>query len=372
MRIFALTLNVDKLKESPGIKLPLDTFVYTNPSLDSSVDSSLPDYYVEFTQEDSRDLNAPALVGDTNTFGLPLLAQKSMNFHASPQNIITKIYSSRNSDPASIKEGKLRDYPTIRDGTIPLAIRDTMKHKVLLAAQRSSGFVTKGAVWIHIQYRTYSLLFVNIHLPVLTSTDKETGKLKDPTLGYDYRKESLVSILEELAPLVKKTTFTLIGGDLNFRIDPGNKDQLDRALLDISLVKEVPFPNNSSKTYTCKFKTIHESANVAHLESCRLRTINSVKNKGRQECHDEHRLPSRCDRFLYSGTEPHVEKQESIVYLPESDHNALYTSLVLNDRKYNAYGSKIINHNLFETASRGGKQTRKQKRRRLEKTRKHK
>ncbi len=332
MRIGVLSLNVDSLKESPGNAIP-------------ELDMSSLDYYVEFTQEDGRPITTPPLIGSLPE-RFTLVGEKSMNFHRSNQNILTKVYTSKKGNPVVTK------------GTIPLSIRDTSKHKILLLAQRATGEITKGAVWIHLKYNQYSLLFINLHLPVKTNVEKINGVktriLKDPTLGYEYRKQSLLSIFEKLKPLIDETTFTVVGGDLNFRINPNGEDQLTTLLQSYPYMKEFPFPDESSKTFTCKFKTEEEYKGSENLKSCRLTKIQNVNQP--KECMDEDRVPSRCDRFLYHTTnyEPTVEKQESIVYLKNSDHNALFLVFTLADEYMN-----ITSPNTY--ILRGGK-TRRQKR----------
>jgi hypothetical protein len=362
MRIAVVSLNVDQLKESPGKEI-------------SEVLDSNPDYYVEFTQEDSRKPDGPGLQGDVPG-GLLLVAENSMNKVKSPQNILTKVYSNRTQN---VK---------VTMGTIPLAIRNATKYKALLAVQTILGKTTKGAVWIHLQYQTYSLLFINLHLPVMTKVSKKTGELVDPTLGFEYRKQSLMYILEKLQYMIRKTTFTTIGGDLNFRMDASKTNQLTTLLDRLPEFKEFPFPDDSSKTYTCKFTseeeynekvntTMKNSSNEekeqmkSQFEECRLSKIKNV-NK-RQLCHDEERIPSRCDRFLYNGAiEPTVEKQDSMVYLPTSDHNALYLVFTLDNPRFNAYGKPLmlVNKSFWNYRSKTGG-TRRKQHRRLEKTRKH-
>jgi len=223
----------------------------------------------------------------------------------------------------------------------------------------------------------------------MTKVSKKTGKLEDPTLGFEYRKQSLIYIFEKLQFMIRKTTFTTIGGDLNFRMDSSKRNQLTTLLETLPEFKEFPFPEESSKTYTCKFtskdeynqkvntmmKNVSEEekeATKSEFESCRLRKIKDV-NKS-QLCHDTERIPSRCDRFLYNGRlEPIVEKQDSLVYLPTSDHNAMYVVFSIESPKFNAYEKPLntINLSLLNYRMKRGGVTRKRIRR-LEKTRKHK
>lgn len=337
MRVGVLSFNVDSQTEIPRKDIS-GMFV---PPLD---------IYVEMTQEDARNLNAPPLV--TPSAGMSLIATKSMNFMASKQNLMLKVFSS------------VKGTPTITSGTIPLSIRESVEYKVALPFQSLLAKITKGAVWIRVKYNAYSFLFVNLHLPVNVKTVDQNGEkvLKNETLGYRYRAESLQYIIKELQDKIETTTFTVFGGDLNFRINPDGKDQLETLLQSYSYVKEFPFPDESSKTYTCKFLTKDIYKGKEEFESCRLTKIKN--STGQKECHDKERLPSRCDRFLYrSKYTPTVEKQESLVFLDNSDHNAMYLTFTLNDKVFNYKPNiKVLS---------GGKKTRKGKKvRRLEKTRK--
>lgn len=350
--ISALSLNVDQ-QAAPEKDIP-------------ELFDPLPDYYVEFTQEDSRPVDNAPLIGSENLHGLQFLANVSLNttylLKSSPQNMMIKIYGSPSLPSLRFKEDGKAGEPVT--GRIPLAIGESRAAKAFKGFQTASGF-TKGAVWIQLHYEYYSLLFINLHLPV----DPLKNKNND-YMGYQYRTASFKQILAELQDKIKTSTFTLFGGDLNFRINSQGVDQLEQLLKEreetnesIDLpIQEVPFPNTAKKTYTCKFKTEEDyrkkKMKTDDLVKCRL---TSIGNKRNTSCQNEERIPSRCDRFLYNSLEPpRVLLQKTGVYIPNSDHNAVYLMISPRIRKLPIGGGKH-------------KKTRKQKhKRRLEKTRKQK
>ena len=190
--ISALSLNVDK-KDAPNKAIP-------------ELFAQKPDYYVEFTQEDSRSIDNNPLIGTENLNGLEFLAKKSLNkglTGITSQNVMIKLYASRSLPHLKFKkDGSAGEPETDR---IPLAKSEGISGQFLKGAQALSGY-TKGAVWIFLEYDYYSLLFVNLHLPIDTSK-----KNVNDYMGYKYRSESFRKILNELKPKIKKATFTLFG-----------------------------------------------------------------------------------------------------------------------------------------------------------------
>jgi len=62
----------------------------------------------------------------------------------------------------------------------------------------------------------------------------------------------------------------------------------------------------------------------------RERAVRMLQN----ECGDSHRIPSRCDRFLYHtspGKDIEVSYQKGGPLVPGSDHNAMWTCFELID-----------------------------------------
>ena len=166
---------------------------------------------------------------------------------------------------------------------------------------------------------------------------------------------------------------------MNFRINSECFDQLEQFLQERNEtnegfdlpIKEVPFPDDKGKTYTCKFKTQQEYTNKrisSNLVACRTTPLSIERNERNTACENEKRIPSRCDRFLYNALEsPKVLLQKSDVYIPESDHNALYLVISPGIRKVSLGGGKRR-----KTRKQKQKQKQKQKRKRLENTRKQK
>jgi len=360
MRVNVVSLNVDGIKRSPEIdypeKLPKD-----------------PDVYAEFTQEDARgrgifkrlangftkrttnlwtkgkalfarlrnrftwrkrDLNTkPAsrwrffgggesLVKDSALDGMNLLANVLLNEGATPQNVILRVYV----------KSSLQDQPTVESGKI--ALQKGEKSGLLHLAQGLIGMYSKGTAWAKLTFSRYSILFINMHLPVKTTTG-QNGKLKNATLGNQYRIKTFNDVLSKLRDKVDENTYVIVGGDLNFRVGPDGKDQLDELLSTGSLpipLEELPFPEGESPSFTCKFK---EYSNTR----CRLTKINRKDIDSLEEghpevdCADEDRTLSRCDRFLiHKDRHIKVDHYLTDVLLPKSDHNAIYTSFRIGEQ----------------------------------------
>jgi len=369
MRVNVVSLNVDGIKRSPEIdypdKLPKD-----------------PDVYAEFTQEDARGRGVfkrlangftkratniwtrgkglfarfrnrltrrnrepntrPAsrrwsffgggesLVKDSALDGMTLLANVLLNEGATPQNVILRVYV----------KSSLQDQPKVESGKI--ALQKGEKSGFVHMLQGLGGMYSKGTTWAKLTFSRYSILFINMHLPVKTSTGWN-GKLKNATLGNEYRTKMFKHVLTELRDKVDGNTYVIVGGDLNFRVGPDGNDQLDELLREGSLpipLKELPFPDGESPSFTCKFK---ENSNT----NCRLTKVDKNIDPLEQayldpleqaypnlECADEDRILSRCDRFLIHKDRPiRVDHYLTDVLLPKSDHNAIYTSFRIGEQE---------------------------------------
>jgi hypothetical protein len=347
MRVNVVSLNVDGIKRSPEIdypdKLPKD-----------------PDVYAEFTQEDARGrgifkrlANAwtselpesvskelrpvwglfgggESLVKNSALDGMNLLANVLLNEGATPQNVILRVYV----------KSSLRDQPTVESGKF--AVQKGEKSGFVHMLQGLGGMYSKGTAWAKLSFSRYSILFINMHLPVKTTAGRN-GKLKNATLGNEYRIKMFKHVLRELRDKVDTNTYVIVGGDLNFRVDPDGNDQLDELLSAGSLpipLKELPFPDGESPSFTCKFK---ENSNT----NCRLTKVDQNIDPLEQayldpleqaypnlECADEDRILSRCDRFLIHKDRPiKVDHYLTDVLLPKSDHNAIYTSFRIGEQE---------------------------------------
>ena len=229
-----------------------------------------------------------------------------------------------------VKKG--RKTPEVEQGVIPIKVskgkgalhfvQGLVSHVPLTGVGYS-----KGCLWAKLTYPSVSVLFINLHLPIKTSTNSR-GQLKNASMGYEYRKESFYNVLEILKDKVDANTYVIVGGDLNFRINANGDDQLSKLLdentpqLPIPL-RELPFPNGQDPSFTCKFKEVKSSKNI----NCRLQEIS---DEHKQECLDESRRASRCDRFLINKSKDiYVQQYKAAVLLGESDHNGIYASISL-------------------------------------------
>jgi exonuclease III len=306
MKIDIISVNINRVGVSP--KKPLPPFLKGTDR----------DIYVEFTQEDARRFVSKRNLSYDKTFnetlvnkselnGMSLIVNEALNVGSTDQNIFMTIYL-KNSLANLITRG-------VYSGSIPLAAG---KSKWGFFAQSELLGFSKGAVWAKIYFQNYSLLFVNMHLPV--DKNKEN-------MGVDFRREKFIEILNKIRGLVENDTYVIIGGDLNFRMSRSGVDQLDELLRTIQLpiqLQELPYPQGKSAMFTCKFKENTASTN------CRTTRIANVL-KGRStesSCFDKKRIPSRCDRFLI-GAKPGIKvlDQDSFPFIHNSDHNAIYASI---------------------------------------------
>lgn len=322
MRVNVVSLNVDGLTKSPEIDYPF--FLPPNPDL-----------YAEFTQEDARpvvltpttlqeiellqDGGGEALVSEPALKGMRLITHVSLNDNKSAQNIVLNIYIKITGLQApEVEQGKI---------VVPKGEKSGLVH----FAQGFLGMYSKGAVWAKLSFPRYSILFINMHLPVKTS-EGSNGKLKNATLGNAYRTKMFKKILDLLSSKVDGNTHVIVGGDLNFRMNSKGEDQLDELLQGEGLpipLKELPFPEGDKAAFTCKFKEAKDFRN----DSCRLTEL-SNKSEVELPCADEKRNPSRCDRFLiHKHRTIRVDMYKTAVLLPDSDHNAIYTSFRIGEQE---------------------------------------
>jgi endonuclease/exonuclease/phosphatase family metal-dependent hydrolase len=234
--------------------------------------------YVEFTQEN-------ALVSYTS-----LLSQRQayithkLNLKTSSFNVITKVFC----DPSLIK--------SYESGHIHLNSGSGNSVYTLFtqaaSAIRKNMFdqSNKGVVWIKLVLDTFSLLLVNMHLPV------------DPTrsdYGNEYRTKCFKESLDSLSHHIDDSTLLIVGGDLNFRVQ--GKDQLT-TLLETYTLQDKPLYDLTGPEPTCKF------------------TTKCLSNKIR--CFDTKRTPSRCDRML--ANKPLAVTSKTIILDPTLDHNGVF------------------------------------------------
>ena len=313
MKVDILSINVDGIKESPGNDLPL-----------LLQGDRRPDMYVEFSQEDARiftpmkgstssmdyslmEGGGETLVNDSIMDGMHLIAHEALNKGQTSQNIITTIYLKNDKELFGVPQSGVIALPAGKSGLAFWA-----QGRGILSTHYS-----KGVVWVKVPFQHYSVLFINMHLPVA-----DTGK---NNMGFNFRKNKFNEVLKKMKELIDDNTYVIIGGDLNFRMSKEGVDQLDQLLNGGSLpipLKEMPYPEGKGPTFTCKFK---ESKTYNNCRTTRIN--NGLKNTN---CFDLKRIPSRCDRFLIGGKNGiKVIEQDSGVFLPKSDHNAIFASIEL-------------------------------------------
>lgn len=288
--------------------------------------------------EDNPDV---ALVSATELKEKQFLIQSVLNdnslFKSTKFNIMITIYIKNEL------KAKMTDAPII--GRKFLQEKDGMFGSALLGASKLVGLITKGAVWVKLFFPRYSVLFVNMHLPILKSSQN---------LGFNFRKQALFSVLKEINPLMDTKTYLVVCGDLNFRyslIDGHWQEQLDYLLkkqdsqpFPVKL-KDLPYPSNKKPTFTCKFKDDTSSQNSCRLKAIPSNTENfnnfnkTLKKKNNSKvfnnlkCANVKRMPSQCDRFLIGEKSGIKVLDHGAVsnFFTKSDHNSIYTRLEIDD-----------------------------------------
>jgi hypothetical protein len=297
-----------------------------------------PDIIVEMTQEDSRHVLKPIINSESIKYTSYNISLNTLG--GIDKNVIMQVY--------------VRDIPELRQlqvkkGKISLMQK---KHnstvKYIFSNIGNSFYATKGAVYIHLSIPGFKpILFVNMHLPIDT---------KKEDFGNEHRVNSLNKIIENLKSKFKlESNIYFLGGDMNFRIvekknivsgqeSKKYEDQLTEYLKTNNYnLRELNMSLNPP-IFTCKFDTQDENCRTTPIPQPFYENLNkpnqnisnngiSEVNKIQQTCGNPHRPPSRCDRFLISGSEGYatIDKYEGIFIkeLP-SDHNAIYSLITLN------------------------------------------
>lgn len=229
--------------------------------------------YIEFTQENALTHYTSLLSASS------LYISEQLNGRISPFNIITKVFC----DPSLIKSHSSGVIHLQSGSGTTLYTMLTQAASVVRSIFNESN---KGVVWIKLNLATFSLLLMNMHLPV------------DPTsadYGNEYRTKCFKESMDSLSHLMDDKTLLIVGGDLNFRME-GKKDQLTTLLHTYKpCLHDLTGPEA-----TCKFT----------MNSSGIRSF------------DTSRTPSRCDRILANKSIAVTSK--SIVLDPELDHNGVF------------------------------------------------
>lgn len=229
--------------------------------------------YVEFTQENAL-VSYTSLLQDRQAY-----ITQQLNRTTSPFNIITKVFC----DPSLIKSYE-SGYIHLNSGS-GNSIYTLFTQAASAIRKNMFDQSNKGVVWIKLVLDSFSLLLVNMHLPVDPSRSD---------YGNEYRTQCFKESLESLSHHIDENTLLIVGGDLNFRVQ--GKDQLTTLLE----TYEPRLYDLTGPEPTCKF-----------TKKC------SVGKR----CFDTHRTPSRCDRML--SNKPLVVTSKSIILDPELDHNGI-------------------------------------------------
>lgn len=314
MRIGVLSQNMAETRVQPSID-------------DATVIGLTPDIYVEMTQEDGRVPDGtPVLHADRLARQYQLLNHVSLNGkQRTRQNVAMSLYVRTSTHTFRI----------VDSGSQAIAPKGSslrlFAQSVAKTLHTGLGY-SKGMVYMKITADQQPILFVNMHLPM--KAKMVDGRLKDPTLGLEFRRESFFTLLRRLESLglLRDRPLLFVGGDLNFRMDLSGEDQLTRILRDDSRLlyglQELPTPQGD-KGITCKFTRRNAQCRSRKLPN-RQSEIHDFLESVQSDCGDPARTPSRCDRFLVSvpmQLQVQVLLNTSRYLLPDSDHNAVMSCI---------------------------------------------
>jgi hypothetical protein len=279
--------------------------------------STLPadlDIYVEFTQENNLTHYTRLLPTELPLYTSHDLNQVVSKHKPSQFNIITRVFAKPGLR-LSHESGHISLNSSAGKG-----IYGQLKQAVSGIGKTLWDYSTKGAVWIHLRTEYAKFLFVNMHLPVDTSS---------PDMGNEYRKECFLSILSQLPPL--GDSLLIVGGDLNFRMQMQMhvQDQLTAFLAENPQLNLRELSNTGP---TCKFTT-----------NCR----------GQRRCYDRTRTPSACDRVL--ANKPVQAKSKSVILDPSLDHDGVIVSFSYPVRGGRRTRRRVRTFRSFRTDSRKSK-----------------
>jgi hypothetical protein len=315
-----------------ALKINIVSFNLTNTNKTLSADAREvlqfdPDIHIEATQEDQRPLDKNSIFGsELANKGFDLFDMVSLNHKPTDMNVVLRVYMKKNIH-------QLQGTSEHKKGKHPLALLNGIKGTALLEAQAAADYLSlgkgfsKGAVWIKI-YKPYPILFINMHLPILKSKG-------DKGLGYEFRSRALKEILtnKDISDLVTPDTTVFLTGDMNFRINPDQHNQLTNLLnSDIPFLQELDFLRQEDKVITCKFEKDKGEACKDARKIMPVVPGGPPMAKGLEKCVSEKRTPSRCDRILFhkgNRMSLKVLQHKGSYLLDLSDHNALFATVEL-------------------------------------------
>ena len=297
-----------------------------------------PDFIIELTQEDGRDLKSikkPELYKKEFRDKYNRLDKNDLSWNfLNKKNVILSIFYNKEKVNSS-------DLQVIENDVIKCEAGSSIGKQILYNTNLA---ITKGGVYIKFKYMNKIYLVCSVHLPIDT---------KSEDMGNDNRIKCLEKIMTKLSEISSDVDFLILGGDLNFRniapevcdtqskctndqfniyvMNKNNKDKFKIANLEI-----IEQPNNANKlenklVNTCKFKSEKDSGmGPIEYSDCRL-----SKNQSNKKCFDEKRKPSTCDRILFGHSSTINVSQpiyESVVISSELDHNAVITLYELTSK----------------------------------------
>ncbi|XWV25694.1 hypothetical protein QJ857_gp0019 [Tupanvirus soda lake] len=172
----------------------------------------------------------------------------------------------------------------------------------------------KGAILLELKVikdaKNYHMHFINTHLPFLEKLNDQGKEIRDKTL-----QETLQSFEKKLKNETSESITKFIMGDLNYRIDFNNDEDISKKFIEQLNKNELNIDNiNQYKDYDQLRKTLNSDL-IAYKEginndgptflpTCKLEKKCPIPKDGRKYQTSKGktiRIPSWCDRILYSG-----------------------------------------------------------------------
>jgi hypothetical protein len=211
---------------------------------------------------------------------------------------------------------------------------------------------SKNSIVCKININNLNIYLIASHINIDT---KDTEYLN---LGYEERKKVLTELINSLE--LNYNTCAIIGGDLNFRINTKNEEQLDLFIQEYNKTHDIKIKdltNIQSIGPTCKINPVtkHECTDI-HNKGPRLlyneyecnAECKSINKQHHIKCYSQlnKRIPSYCDRVLCFYNNDFAKKYvvkslntKTILdkFSIHSDHNPVSVSIVIQDIFYSKY-----------------------------------
>jgi len=188
-----------------------------------------------------------------------------------------------------------------------------------------SGVCTKPTIGIAVQVFNKNLLFIGSHLPVDTKLD-DMGYL-DRVKAINEIKHNIIDVL---SGKIGEFNNIFWAGDMNFRISSNNIDQLDTAMNKIPALRQFYEYTRNFKP-TCRYIEMQP-------DDPKIDQDDYIDSRLYDLGYDDKRIPSHCDRVIYSGkvgiaeySSYPVSEDDFPLAIRYSDHNPVVLKCIVYD-----------------------------------------